>query len=66
MVNGIKERREELKLTQKQVAERVGLREAQFQKYEYGETLPTVLTALRLARALNTTVESLYERLLKV
>ena len=65
MENGIKKRREELKLTQRQVAERAALREAQYQKYEYGETLPNVHTAIRLAEALDTTVESLYKRLQK-
>ena len=65
MENSIKKRREELKLTQRQVAERATLREAQYQKYEYGETLPNVLTAIRIAEALDTTVESLYKRLQK-
>lgn len=65
MANGIKQRREELHLTQKQVAEKAELRESQFQLYEYDKTLPSVATALRIAQALDTTVESLYKHLLK-
>ena len=65
MANGKKLRREALHLTQKQVAEKAGLRESQFQLYEYDKTLPSVATALRIAQALDTTVESLYKHLLK-
>lgn len=65
MANGIRQRRKELHLTQKQVAERAELRESQFQSYEYDKTLPSVAAAIRIAQALDTTVESLYKHLLK-
>lgn len=61
MTNSIKTKREALKLTQKQVAERANITEAQFQRYEYGKNVPTVTLALRIASALNTTVEDLYK-----
>lgn len=58
--NNIKQRRQELKLTQKQVAERANLAESAYQRYERGDTMPLVLMALRIAKALETTVEELY------
>lgn len=51
--------REKLKLTQRQVAEKVGIVEQLYQKYEYG-TIPGAYTACKIAEILNTTVEALY------
>lgn len=58
--NNIKQRRQELKLTQKQVAERANLAESAYQRYERGDTMPLVGMAIRIAKALETTVEELY------
>ncbi len=58
--NNLKERRLELKLTQKEVAEKLGLAEQVYQKYEYG-MLPNVLIAIRIAEMLNTSVEELWK-----
>lgn len=56
----LKQRRQELKLTQKQVAERANLAESAYQRYERGETIPLIYMAIRIAKALETTVEELY------
>ena len=56
----LKERREALGLTQRQVAEKIGIAETVYQRYEYGKREPCVSTALKIALALNTTVEKLY------
>lgn len=58
--NNLKKRREELKLTQKQIAELVGIQEHAYQRYEHGDSLPNVARAIEIARALETTVEVLY------
>ena len=60
-MNKLKARREELNLTQKQVSERIGIKEQQYQFYEYGKTIPNVIIGIRLAEALQTTVEALYK-----
>lgn len=56
----LKERREQLNLTQKDVAKAVGIAESAYQRYERGVVTPSVTVAIKIARALNTTVESLY------
>ena len=56
----LKERREQLNLTQKDVAKAVGIAESAYQRYERGVRIPNARTAIKVARALNTTVESLY------
>ena len=56
----LKERREALGLTQRQVAEKIGIAESAYQRYERGVTEPSISMALRLAKALNATVEYLY------
>lgn len=38
----------------------VGLAETAYQRYEHGKSEPSVGTAIRIARALNTTVEELF------
>ena len=59
-MNNLKKRREELALTQKQVADmaKVGLR--LYQYYEADQREPTVRSAKRIAEALKTTVEKLF------
>ena len=59
-MNNLKKRREELSLTQKQVADaaKVGIR--LYQYYEADRKEPSVRTAKRIAEALKTTVEKLF------
>ena len=52
--------RERAGKTQAQVARDVGIREAVYQRYEYGVNEPSVTTALRIARSLGDTVEALF------
>lgn len=59
MGNKLKIAREKNGLTQKQVAETVGIAESAYQRYEHGR-IPTAKTAVKIARALRTTVEALY------
>lgn len=47
--------------TQAYVAERAGLVDTAFQRYEYGLCNPNVEIALRIAKALGTTVEELWK-----
>lgn len=59
-MNRLKARREELNLTQKQVADRIGIKPQQYQLYEYKKMLPNVELGIAIARALETTAEALY------
>jgi transcriptional regulator with XRE-family HTH domain len=59
--NCIKKHRVENKLTQEQLAEKTNLTLRAFQSYERGERTPDAHTILRIAKALNTTVEKLYQ-----
>ena len=56
----LRERREALHLTQRQVADMLGIAESAYQRYEYGTNVPVVYTAIKLARALNASVEALF------
>lgn len=58
--NKLKERREALHLTQKEVADRVGIAVQVYQRYEYGERLPQVDLAIKIAQTLNSTVEKIF------
>ena len=60
MKNNLKETREQSGQTQAQVAEAVGIAEAVYQRYEYGQNIPGVFTANRIARALGSTAEKLW------
>lgn len=46
--------------TQAQVAEESGVAEAVYQRYEYNKNTPSVTTAIRIAKAVNSTVEALF------
>ena len=59
-MNKLKSRREELNLTQKQVAERIGIAESAYQRYENTARLPNVKVGIKIAQALETTSEVLY------
>lgn len=61
MNNALKQKREELNLTQRQVAERVGIHYQTYQLYENGRKFPSVIRAIMIAKVLKTTVEELYE-----
>ena len=58
--NNLKHRRQELNLTQIQVATAIGIAESAYQRYERGAVTPTVVVAIKIAKALNTTVEELF------
>ena len=46
--------------TQSEVAKQVGILKEAYQKYEYGAGAKTIQTAIRIAKALNSTVEELW------
>lgn len=52
--------REKSGKTQKQVAMETGISEAQYQNIEYDRNEPRVRTAIRIARALESSVEELF------
>lgn len=55
----IKEKREALNMTQRALAKRVGVTPAQMCMIETGKRMPSLIVALRIASALETTVEEL-------
>lgn len=57
----LKQAREEQGLSQKAVAKRAGITERGYQNYELGLRKPNVDTAICIAKALNRTVEELFE-----
>lgn len=60
-MNNIRKRRLELGLTQQQLCEQAGLSSASHvSSFELGKSTPYVPAAIRIARALNTTVEELF------
>ena len=52
--------REQSGKTQAQVATETGISEAQYQNIEYNKCEPRVRTAIRIAKAVNSTVENLF------
>ncbi len=59
-ISKIKLKRNELGLTQLQVALKSGVSYRSYQAIEAGKRLPNVLSAIEIASALNTTVEELF------
>lgn len=59
-MNYLKKRREELQLTQRQVAERARMTLRVYQSYELEERIPNVHAANRIAAALNSTAKELF------
>lgn len=53
------EARQRAGITQKELADHVGIAEVSYQRIEYGQR-PSLRTAIRIARALDTTVETLW------
>ena len=60
MKNKLKVVREASGKTQHQTAIDAGMTESMYQRYEYGQRKPNVYTAIRIARALQSTVEELF------
>ena len=58
--NRLKERRTELGFTQAELAERVGVSRKTLNTVENGVFVPSTILALKLARALNLSVEELF------
>ena len=56
----LKAAREKSGKTQAQVAKESGITEQAYQRYEYDKREPRVRTAIRIARALNGSVEKLF------
>lgn len=52
--------REQSGKTQAQVAKDAGIKEQSYQKYEYDKSTPNVRTAIRIARAVESTVEEIF------
>lgn len=52
--------REASKKTQAQVAREIGVSEQMYQRYEYGRCKPSVQKAIRIAKAVGSTVEQLW------
>lgn len=60
MKNKIAEIRKAKRMTQVQLAEAAGVAETQLQAYERNRRLPGIEIAIRIAKALNTTVEDVF------
>ena len=58
--NTVRENRERLRLTQKQVADTIGIAESAYQRYEYGVQVPNVFMAVKIAKVLKVPVEELF------
>ena len=56
----LKDKRKELKLTQREVAAKVGIPYQMYQRYERNAAIPSATMACKIAGVLNTTVEELY------
>lgn len=60
MKNNISDFRKRQSLTQKALAEKMNVAESVIQRWEHQRNIPTLETAIKLARVLNTTVEELF------
>lgn len=54
--------REKSGKTQTQIAKEANISEAQYQNIEYSKSIPSVTTAIRIAKALNSSVETLFSQ----
>lgn len=59
-MNNLKQARANAGLTQVQVATSAGISTRHYQSLEAGESAPTVAIALKIAKALETTVEQIF------
>lgn len=57
----LKEAREKKALTQVEVAQRAGITEVCYQRYESGDRIPRADVAIRIARTVGRSVEWLFE-----
>ena len=53
--------RQQAGLSQKELADKAGISGLAYQRYEYGDRVPDARTAIRIAKALDTTVEKLWD-----
>lgn len=60
MYTKLKQRRQEIGLTQVEVAEKAEIKVRAYQNYEAGKRLPNVVTGKMIAKALKTTVKKLF------
>ena len=60
MLTKLESKRVDSKITQDKLASRVGITIRTLQRYESGERVPDVHTAIRISRQLNKTVEELF------
>ena len=58
--NNLKEIREELEITQAEVAKEAGVSLRVYQEYEYGNSIPNVVTAIKIANALVSNVINIW------
>jgi putative transcriptional regulator len=63
LTNRLREKREELGLTQAQLADRIGVSRKTVNTVENGVFVPSTIVALKLARALGEPVEALFSLL---
>jgi putative transcriptional regulator len=61
LINNLKTLRAEAGLTQAELAERVGVTRKTINTVENGVFIPSTVLALKLAKALSTTVEGLFQ-----
>lgn len=59
--NNLQKARETLGKSKTEVAKEVGIARLSYFRYETGERMPDVQTAIRISRALNSTVEDLWD-----
>lgn len=59
-MNFIAKKRNEKNLSQRELAKNVGITYQSLQRYENETVIPSVIIAIRIAKALNVTVEDLY------
>lgn len=64
MENKLKTIRESKNLKQTEIAQKVGISVMSYFRYETGEREPKARTAIRIAKALDTTVEELFPEFL--
>lgn len=58
--NQLREKRNEVGLTQVEIAEKANISEVSYQRLEYGSRKPSLNTALLIAKILHSTVEDLF------
>jgi putative transcriptional regulator len=64
MQNNLEKQRLKIGLKQSEVAQRLGIAESSYQNYERGRVNPSVQRAIELAKALECTVEDLYDKII--